>query len=776
VADVDDRQAASSADGPTAGPVCAATNDRYRQLFEDTPIGLYRSTVDGRLLDANPALVRILGYPDRETLLATPIAGTYVDPADRDRLIRLAAQERTGSYAEMQLRRFDGSPTWVRINTHVVPDVQGTPALLEGTIEDIAERKGAEAALVEAERRYRDLVQMSPDAVMVHVRGRIVFVNPAGARLFGAHDPAELIGHAVFDLVHPDSLASVRSRVAAVTERQVDAPLMVEKLRRLDGSAFLAEVAARPIAFEGEPAVHLVARDVTNRIAADEAVRRSEARFRALIETSFDTITIIDREGRILYDSPTLERVLGLPAGGRTGRLIMERVHPDDAPRLREAWQSLLADPAAPVSLRYRVLDVEGRAHFIEATARNLIDDPAVGGVVVNARDVTERVRLEEELRQAQKMEALGRLAGGVAHDFNNILTAIGGNLQLLLERLPGDDPLRPDLIEIEESAQRASALTRQLLALSRRQVLQPRVLDLNECVTRTERMLRRVIGEHIELSTDLAPDLGSVRADPGQVEQVVINLALNARDAMPSGGRLTVGTRNENVPDAPEARARRLRPGPCVVLSVSDTGRGITTEQLPHIFEPFFTTKGPGEGTGLGLSVVYSIVSQSGGAIDVATEPGRGTTFTVYLPRVEGRPAPKPARPTAAPAGSASCRRILLVEDDATVRSLAARVLTAAGHQLAVAEDGPTALRLFDSAPEPPDLLVTDIVMPGLNGWELAQTLQARRPGLKVLLISGYTREVVMPPERLEEGILFLEKPFSPEALRAAVERACGG
>ncbi len=772
----DERQAGSPGEGPTAGPVRLETDDRYRQLFEDTPIGLYRTTIDGRILDANPALVRILGYPDRGTLLATPIAGIYVDQADRDRLIRLAAQQPTGSYAEMQLRRFDGSPTWVRINTHVVPDLQGTPTLLEGTIEDISERKAAEAAFVEAERRYRDLVEMSPDCVMVHVRGRIVFVNPAGARLFGAHDPAELIGHEVFDLVHPDSLAGVRSRVAALTEQHVDAPLLVEKLQRLDGSAFLAEVAARPIAFEGEPAVHLVARDVTNRIAADEAVRRSEARFRALIETSFDTITIIDGAGRILYDSPTVERVLGLPTGGRTGQLILERVHPDDAPRVRAAWQALLAHPATPVSLGYRVLDVEGGAHFIEATARNLIADPAVGGVVVNARDVTERVRLEEDLRQAQKMEALGQLAGGVAHDFNNILTAISGNLQLLLERLPGDDPLRPDLSEIEESAQRAAALTRQLLALSRRQVLQPRVLDLNECVTRTERMLRRVIGEHIELRTELAPDLGSVRADPGQVEQVVINLALNARDAMANGGRLTVTTRNEEVPDLPETRARRLHPGPCVVLIVSDTGHGIASEQLPHIFEPFFTTKAPGEGTGLGLSVVYSIVSQSGGAIDVATDLGRGTTFTVYLPRVEGRPALDPAREAAAPARSAHCRRILLVEDDATVRSLAARVLTAAGHQLAVAEDGPTALRLFDSAPEPFELLVTDIVMPGLNGWELAQTLQARRPDLKVLLISGYTREVVMPPERLEEGILFLEKPFSPEALRAAVERACGG
>jgi two-component system, cell cycle sensor histidine kinase and response regulator CckA len=392
---------------------------------------------------------------------------------------------------------------------------------------------------------------------------------------------------------------------------------------------------------------------------------------------------------------------------------------------------------------------------------------------LVLALDITERRKLEDQLRQSQKMDAIGRLAGGVAHDFNNLLNVIMGYGELLQRRLTKDSPLQRHSAEIMNAAARAANLTRQLLAFSRKQVLQPRVLDLNLVVTDMEKMLRRLIGEHIELRTALSPGLGPVKADPGQIEQVILNLVVNARDAMIKGGKLIVETRSVAL-SGEEAGLRNCAPGPYILLAVTDNGSGIAAETIPHIFEPFFTTKEPGKGTGLGLSTVYGIVSQSGGRIEVYSEIGRGTTFKVYLPQ-EGTAAQPitPAREDLAPAGSET---ILLVEDEDAVRQITRELLVEAGYDVIDSGSPAEALLLASSCAKPTGLILTDVVMPGMSGRQLAQRLRVTRPFWKVLYMSGYSDDTVGEDGVLEPGVHFLAKPFTRQELLRKVRDVLDG
>ena len=371
----------------------------------------------------------------------------------------------------------------------------------------------------------------------------------------------------------------------------------------------------------------------------------------------------------------------------------------------------------------------------------------------------------ETELRQAQKMEAVGRLAGGIAHDFNNLLTAILGYGNLLHMKLTPGDPSRNDVEEILSAGKRATDLTRQLLAFSRRQVLMPKILNLNTVVEDVGKILKRLIGEHIELTTRIQPELGRVRADPGQVEQVIMNLAINARDAMPDGGRLTIETRDADLDVSYAIRHEDVQPGPYVMLAVSDTGAGMDAETQARIFEPFFTTKERGKGTGLGLSTVYGIVRQSGGHIWVYSEPGRGSTFKVYLPRAETRSETHKV-PVFTPDPEGGSEAVLVVEDEAPVRKLLCSVLKSKGYRVSEAASGAEALEVNRSAPAPIQLLVTDLVMPGMGGRELGEHMMDAQPGLKVLYVSGYTEDAVVRQGNLTNGTSFLSKPFTPETL----------
>jgi len=505
---------------------------------------------------------------------------------------------------------------------------------------------------------------------------------------------------------------------------------------------------------------------------AEADLRASEARLKAIIDAALDAVITMDGDGVVLSWSPQAERVFGWPASEAVGGKLSTTIIP---PRFREAHERGLAHflgtgegPVLNQRIEITGLRRDGREIPVELT----ITPVRLGGAWLFSaflRDISERKLLEAQLRQAQKMEAVGRLAGGIAHDFNNLLTAIIGYTDLALADLREGDPMRQDMEEILRAAHRAAGLTRQLLAFSRQQVLAPRVLDLNEVVQTVDKMLGRLVGEDIELQSVLAPGLGHIKADPGQLEQVIVNLAVNARDAMPTGGKLTIETADVEMA---ETRGRDLTTVPAgryVMLAITDSGTGMDEDTKARIFEPFFTTKEQGKGTGLGLATVYGIVKQSGGFIWVYSEPGHGTTFKIYLPRVEGA-----ADALAPPVGTAAVPRgtetVLIVEDEEAVRALAKTALARKGYRVLEAANGGEALLLCESERAPIHLLVTDVVMPGLGGADLAQRLAPLRSEMKVLFISGYTDRAAARHGTMQPGAAYLEKPFSLDALARKV------
>jgi PAS domain S-box-containing protein len=481
------------------------------------------------------------------------------------------------------------------------------------------------------------------------------------------------------------------------------------------------------------------------------------------------------RTKNFTYVSPRAADILGYPVSDwYADHFWVRHIHPDDRDEAVRVCDEAAARQA-DYQFEYRMTAADGRVVWLHDVVRAVTDPSGprlLRGVMI---EVSEQKRLEEALRQAAKMEAIGRLAGGIAHDFNNLLTVITGYCELVLGGGADEAAWRQYVQAIQAAGQRAADLTRQLLALSRKQVLRPRVLDLNQVVCDQEEALRRLFGDGVALSTALAPRLRPVKADPAQVGQVLLNLAANALDAMPQGGTLTVATR-EAVVDEARARAHPgLRPGPYAVLEVRDTGRGMDARTLGHLFEPFFTTKEVGKGTGLGLATAYGTVKQSGGHIEAASEVGRGSTFTVYLPFAEGLPAP--AGP---PPGDGDLPRgtetVLVVEDEDGVRAFTCHVLRQSGYTVLEAPQGADALAVCDRHPEPIHLVLTDVVMAGMSGPEFVRRLGERRPGLKVVFMSGYSDSTVLGPEAFAGGARLLEKPFTPLALARTVRDALDG
>ncbi len=520
--------------------------------------------------------------------------------------------------------------------------------------------------------------------------------------------------------------------------------------------------------------VKSVADQLSNALARSR-LERERRRLSAAIEQTTDAVIITDKAHLIQYVNPGFERITGYGRSevvGKPIRFLEEGGGDEDHPQM--SYRS----SRDPDEWRGRLVNrrKDGTPYTVDTSLSPIRDKT---GAIVNfvgvQRDITEELQLEQRYLQAQKMEAIGRLAGGVAHDFNNLLTAIMGYADILSDRLvPGSAPIS-DVNEIRRAAERAAGLTRQLLAFSRKQVMQPQNVNLNEIVRDMERMLKPLIGEDIELQTALDPRLGSVRADPGQLEQVIMNLAVNARDAMPSGGRIMIATRNVELDEAYAREHPGIKGGLFVSLTVSDTGTGLSPEALSHLFEPFFTTKEEGKGTGLGLATVYGIVKQSGGHIASASELGKGTSFEILLPRLE-KEAERPAwvpEPESERPGSG---KVLLVEDNEMVRDLAHKVLSNQGYDVVMARNPDEALEISDGFKGNIDILITDIVMPGMGGKELMEKVKASRPGIKVLLISGYTDTSFILEGRLEPGTAFLQKPFSPRTLIRAVRGVLDG
>ncbi len=510
-----------------------------------------------------------------------------------------------------------------------------------------------------------------------------------------------------------------------------------------------------------------------------QAVRKQlverEELFRLITENAADMIAVVDTTGHRLYNSPSYEKILGYTAKELGGTTAVEQIHPEDRDKVLQAAADARRTGVG-TSLEYRMRHKDGGWRTLESRASTIMKAGQVEKLVIVNRDVTERKHLEEQFRQSQKMEAVGRLSGGVAHDFNNLLGVIIGYGELVQEGTPGDSPLRSCVDEMLKAGHRAASLTRQLLAFSRQQVMDPKVLDLNLVVKDMEKMLKRIISEDIQLKTDLDPALVHIKADQGQIEQVIMNLAVNARDAMPNGGELGLTTCNFHMDqDFVRRYPYPVSVGDYVLLTVTDNGIGMDAATRARVFEPFFTTKEKGKGTGLGLSTVYGVVKQSGGYIEIVSEPGAGATFKIYLPRVEDALDPQ-KQPAELPDSLHGTETVLLAEDELALRKLSRHLLELCGYEVLEAESGAEALKISREHKHKIHLLLTDVVMPGMSGRALADQLVKQRTGTRVVYMSGYTGQTVGEHGVLAEGSFFLPKPFTRQALARKVREALDG
>jgi two-component system, cell cycle sensor histidine kinase and response regulator CckA len=621
-------------------------------------------------------------------------------------------------------------------------------------------RENAERFRATFEQAAVGMAHVAPDGRWLRVNQRLCEITGYTRR--------ELFGLRFQDITHPDDLDADVEQGKRLWSGQIPSYSMEKRYIRKDGSIVCVNLTVSVACDASGDAEYFISvvEDINDRKRRQEELTL----LATAVEHAGEGVIITDAAGAIQYVNPAFEEMTGYGRDellGKNPRMLNSGKQ--DAAFYRRMWAGLLAGN----SWRGRLVNVrkDGRNY----TQETVITPVRSGGgdithLVGIFGDVTEQIRLEEQFRQAQKMDAIGRLAGGIAHDFNNMLTVVNGHAQLALEGLSDTDPLYDDLQEICGAADRATKLTRQLLTFSRQQVHAPEVLELGEVIDDAKRMLARLIGEHVELQVSLAPDLGRVLVDRTQIEQVLTNLVLNGSQAMPEGGRVLIEARNEELDeDFTHRFAYPVRPGEYVRLSISDTGVGMDRETLERIFEPFFTTKERDQGTGLGLSTVYGIVKHAGGYIWVYSEPGQGSTFKIYLPRTYSEPEPPSERPPETDDYTGS-ETVLVAEDQPSVRSLVRRGLVRAGYRVLEAASGTAAIRLFEAENGAIDLLLTDVVMPQMGGRELAAELRARRPDLRVLFMSGYAEHEIARRGVLEPGMFFLEKPFGPQGLQRMV------
>ncbi|MFC1628341.1 PAS domain S-box protein [Gemmatimonadota bacterium] len=739
-------------------------------LLENTPDAIYL-LVGQRFPLINTGFQEMFGVTLEEANSPDFNFMDMVAPGSRpiviERAERYARGEQVDPEYEFKALTKDGQELYVRTNTARIT-FRGDDATL-GIIRDITTQKQIELSLRESEEKYRVLVERAADGIAIIQEGRLVFINQRVAGMLG-YTVEELIDTEIMGYIHPDvrevTMDRYRRRMAGES-----VPAVYEsKFLRKDGSATHAEVNAGLITYQDRIADLIIVRDINDRLAAEEALQSSEHSLRTLFETMIEGVIWVTPDGSVKRANRAAEEILGI---GQSEDAASDYTMPEwnllsedgsDLSHENAPWIVALRENRSVRDTIVGLQTPDNSVTWIMVTITLIHDEEgAPVSAVATFSDITERRILEQQLMQAQKMEAIGRLAGGVAHDFNNILTVISGNAQLGMMALRENDPMRERLATIQKSAGHAEELTRQLLAFGRKQISSPRVVNINEILTGLEKMLHRVIGEDIDLNIQPDSSISSIYFDPTQMEQIFMNLVVNSRDAMPNGGSLTITTENVQLGEDYIKTHPYLTVGPYVLVSISDTGTGMDEETRRQVFEPFFTTKE--QGSGLGLATVYGIVKQSKGAIEVESAWDSGTAIRIHLPVHEG-----PAKTFTPAIKSTDLMRghenILLVEDEDGVRAFAAETLTELGYRVSDFSTPAKAWEFCKNGKREIDLILTDVIMPGESGAELAERLRPLYPKVPVLFMSGHTDDFIVHHGVLDESVLFIPKPFSPRDL----------
>lgn len=727
----------------------------------------------GRILYVNSAVEKVLGYPAKELVgrEITILIPDYLRELHRVAIGRQDPHEGLVSSTAVAMTGLHRTGREVPLEVSIGEQVHNGKAIFTGILRDVSGRQRLEEELRQTNEKYARMIQSSPDAITLRTlpERRYLEVNEGFCRMTG-YAAEEAIGKTSAELnvwADPEQRGATLQKVL----REGEVHEEEFRFRTKSGEIRFGQLAAVTVAVGNQQCMLSVSRDITERKRAEEELRRSEANSRSLVHDAPFGILKVTLEGRILQANPALVKMLGYKSEDELCALNMERdVYHDPKQRQRLIEEHAQKEDFHNVEVQWKRKD--GNVITALLNGRRVVGpDHAQTYYEEFAEDITQRRVLERQLFQSQKMEAIGRLAGGIAHDFNNLLGVVLGHTEILEEFAGRERRLQRSVEAIHSATQRATALTTQLLAFSRKQMVQPKILDLNVAVRDIEKLLRRVIGEDIELIIRVQSGVGTMQIDPGQLDQILMNLVVNARDAMPGGGKLIIETSSVTLDDSYVGQHLGAAAGPFVLLSISDTGVGMDQETLSHIFEPFFTTKEKGKGTGLGLSTVYGIVKQCGGYVMAYSEPGRGSTFKVYFPHVSGIPeAPRASGQRAELPGGKET--VLLVEDETALRELTRGLLETAGYTVLEAANVEDAIRLAGGAHRKIDLLLTDVVMPGMDGHELSRRLTSTCPSLKVLYMSGYTDDVIVHKGVLNRGTTLLQKPFGRAGLLGKVRQ----